>query len=295
MSGFLVAFATYAEAATLTRDDRAAADALRARGVRVEPAVWDDTAVDWQRFDAVVVRSCWNYHLRPRAFRGWIDRLDALGVALFNPPDVVRWNIDKRYLFDLQAAGVAIPPTVLLEPDAAPTAVLTDMLAQQGWERAVVKPTFSGTAYNTFLTDATAAAADQSRLDGMLRESAVLVQQFQPAIQTAGEWSLIFFGETFSHAALKQPKNGDFRVQEEYGGRSVAAAVPDGLVTAVAGSLGPYLARCVYTRVDVVVVDGKPLLMELEQVEPFLFFGFRAESTAVFADTLLARLESARA
>src|SRR5262245_51314885 len=96
-----LAFVTYREAPELTEDDRVAAEALEARGVEVHAAPWDDPRVAWDEFDAVVLRSCWNYHLHSRAFLDWVAALERDGVPVWNPPDIVRWNFEKTYLRDL--------------------------------------------------------------------------------------------------------------------------------------------------------------------------------------------------
>ncbi len=284
-----IAFATIDSLRDLTPDDRLAAAALERYGREVVSAVWDDPQQTWSDFSAVVVRSCWNYHKKPAAFLAWIDALTAQGVALFNPPEVVRWNSNKCYLFDLAEAGVAVPPTVLLSAETRQP--LATILAEQGWAKAVVKPTISATAFNTFVTTPDSAEGDDARIDSLLAQSDLLVQAFQPAIQTEGEYSLIFFGDEFSHAVLKTAAAGDFRVQSDFGGRSEMVAVDDGLISAVVAQLQPWLARCLYTRVDI-IRDDPFLLMELEQIEPHLFFSDEPASADRFARQFVHRMEA---
>lgn len=284
-----IAFATIDSLPNLTPDDRLAATALKRHGLDVVSAVWDDPQQHWADFSAVIVRSCWNYHKKPAAFLAWIDALTAQGVALFNPPDVLSWNSNKRYLFDLADAGVAVPPTVLLSAETRQP--LATIVAEQGWTKAVVKPTVSATAFNTFVTTPDSAEGDDARIDPLLTQSDLLVQAFQPAIQTEGEYSLIFFGDAFSHAVLKTAAAGDFRVQSDFGGRSERVTVDDGLISAVVAQLQPWLARCLYTRVDI-IRDDPFLLMELEQIEPYLFFSENPDSADRFARQFLQRMEA---
>lgn len=278
-----IAFVTYAALPQLARDDQLAIPHLAARGFYVEPAVWDAPA-DWQRYRAVVLRSCWDYHLRPAEFAAWVERLARLGVPLWNPPAAVRWNTEKGYLRDLAAHGVAVPPTAWLAPGAAPS--LTALLRERGWARAVVKPTISATAHNTWVTTPATAAADQSRLAAQLADSAVMVQEFVPEVVKQGEWSLMFFGGRFSHAVLKQARPGDFRVQDDFGGTAVLAQPAPALIDQAQQVLGCVAGPLLYARVDAVERAGRLLLIELELIEPSLFLAESPEAPARFAQAL---------
>lgn len=143
-----IAFVTCERLPEITLDDALAERALRARGVTALPAVWSDPAVDWTSLDAVVLRSTWDYHHRAAEFADWVARLDALGVPLWNPPAVVRWNLDKKYLDALAGAGAPTLRTVRLTRGSAPS--LEQVLAAEGWTRAVVKPAISGGGQRTF-------------------------------------------------------------------------------------------------------------------------------------------------
>lgn len=113
-----VALATARKVADLWAGDRLLLQELRRRGLRSEPIVWDDDAVDWRAWDVVLIRSCWDYHLQVERFRAWLDRLERDGVRVMNPPALVRWNIHKRYLFDVARNGVRIPPTRVTSRDS---------------------------------------------------------------------------------------------------------------------------------------------------------------------------------
>ena len=214
-----VALATCAKVPTLTDDDRLLIPALAARGITAVPAVWDDDTVDWRTFAAVVIRSTWDYHLKPDRFLAWIDRVEALGVRLINPAPVLWWNAEKTYLGDLAAAGVSVVPTRWVE--RGDTTSLGEILRETGWPRAVVKPSIAATAYRTWSTDLASAAADEGRFRELVADGRVLVQQFIEAITAEGEWSLIFFGGEYAYSVLKTPLAGDFRVQTDFGGKAV--------------------------------------------------------------------------
>lgn len=143
-----VAFVTCKKLPDVTADDRLAANALLARAVRVTPQVWDAPA-DWRAFDAVVLRSCWDYHLRPAEFFDWVNAREREGARVWNHPAILRWSAEKTYLRDLQSRGVRIVPTAwVAQGQPAP---LAQILREHHWARAVVKPAISATAHLTAL------------------------------------------------------------------------------------------------------------------------------------------------
>lgn len=283
-----LAFATSAALPGLTRGDRLAADALQARGAAVSPAVWDDPSVAWSRFDAVVIRSTWDYYRRPEAFAAWVERLEAARVRLLNPPDVVRWNMHKRYLLELERRGVAVIPTALL-PRGQP-ARLDELLAARRWQDAVVKPAVSAGAWQTWLLTAPGSSADQARLDALLAEGDALVQPLCAALLTQGEHSFVFLRGAFSHAAVKRPRAGDFRVQAELGGSIAPFEPPPGLIAQARWVVQAAGGRPLYARVDGVLVGGKLVLMELELIEPDLYLEHAPGAAERLAAALLAEL-----
>lgn len=282
-----IALATSSKHPCLAEDDRLLLNPLAERGIEAEPAIWNDFAIHWTSFDAVIVRSCWDYHLRPEKFLHWIASLSEARVPLWNPAALVRWNADKIYLRDLDAKAVAIVPTFWPEPgEAVP---LREKLDERGWTKAVVKPRISATAYRTQLVTVEDAASGQSLFDDLRAGSGVMVQKFMDAIVSEGEWSLIFFGGRFSHAVLKSPKTGDFRVQNDFGGSERAddpAAHVLQSATRILQTVGPTL----YARVDGVVEDNRFHLMELELIEPMLFLSSHPGAPARFADAIAKKL-----
>lgn len=285
-----IALATYAKLPGLNDDDRLLVSALSELGVTAAPAVWDSPDVAWDEFQAVLVRSCWDYHRRLPEFLTWIDRVERAGVAVWNPPAVLRWNSHKAYLRDLAARGVPIVPTRWLA--RRDRTELAHLLDREGWRHAVIKPAVSASATETWRTSSTTAAADQWRLDALLDAEDVLVQPFVPEVEAAGEWSAVFLGGRFSHAVLKRPADGDYRVQWEFGGSALAATPPDHLVAEAARVLAAAPGDTVYARVDGVVRDGRLLLMELELIEPHLFLGWDAGAAERLAITLAAAMSA---
>jgi hypothetical protein len=274
----------------LDADDRCAIGPLRERGYAVEPAVWDDPAVDWSRFGLVVLRSPWDYARRRDEFWRW-----ARGVPrLANDAATVGWNTDKRYLAELADAGVPIVPTRWIT--AAADAALPDHGA---W---VIKPAIGAGSLDTGryrLSDpAERALADHHIARLRAAGRLTMVQPYLPAIDEQGETALVFVGGTYSHAIRKGPMlagpsggathgSGLYKV-EEIAAREATPAERD-LAERTLAAL-PGRPDLLYARVDLVPgPDGRPLLIELELTEPSLFLGYAAGAADRFADAIAAR------
>jgi glutathione synthase/RimK-type ligase-like ATP-grasp enzyme len=288
-----VAFLTSSRLPELAADDLLAGAALRAVGIDVEPAVWDSPAVRWERYDAVVVRSCWDYYLRPDDFLRFLACLEALGVPLWNPAGLLRWNLDKRYLRDLAAQGVPVLPTVWIDEGPAPD--LASLMAERGWEEAVVKPTISANGHATWRVSRSAAPGRQADFASLAAGGGAMIQPFAREVQSAGEWSVLFFGGRFSHAVLKRPRPGDFRVQSDYGGTAEAAEPPADVRRRAEEVLARVAGPWLYARVDGCVISGDFQLMELEMFEPSLFFALSPGAPERFAAALSQALRNASA
>jgi glutathione synthase/RimK-type ligase-like ATP-grasp enzyme len=283
-----VAFATYRDEPGVAADDAPAADALRRAGVPVTPVVWDAPDADWSRFDAVVIRSAWDYFRKADRFGRWVRDLKSCRPRLFNPPEAVLWNADKRYLLDLAARGIPVVPTEYLTADADPD--LHAALGRRGWAEAVVKPAVAAGAHGAWRTSASAAVADRARLVEQLHAGDALVQPFLPEVSSRGEWSLVFFGLEYSHAVLKRPRVGDFRVQEHLGGSTAPAEPAPGLVGQARAAVAAVGMPLLYARVDGVERDGQLVLTELEVIEPTLFLSHGPGAATRFADAILRAL-----
>ena len=256
------------------RLDTASTDAP---SVDAEIVAWDDATVDWSSFDVVILRSTWDYIDRLDEFLAWIDHVDRHTVV-WNPAAVVRWNIDKRYLLDLAAEGVPIVPTEFVAP-GEPTP--EPVVAAQATSEWVVKPTVG----------AGSKGASRCRRDDVETAVAVLhaggrtamVQPYAELIDAAGETALVHVGDgrdlQFSHAfgkaAILRPDgvemDGEIAV-EEIGERTATAAELDVAGAALASAAVQRFGQLAYARVDVVPTKDGPVLMELELIEPSLYF-----------------------
>jgi len=279
-----VAFVTCRQLPDIHDDDGLAADVLRDRGIPVVSAVWDEPAADWRRYRCVVIRSTWDYHHHQDRYAAWLRRCADDGVRLWNPAATVLANMNKRYLSDLEQRGVDVVPTEYL--DVGHGQSLRGLLERRGWDRAVVKPAVSASAYRTWRTTTATADRDQAAFEEDSARHEVLVQPHVDEIATRGEWSLVFFAGQYSHATIKRPAAGDFRVQEELGGHSAPAEPPDHVIESARHILSLSPSPLLYARVDGIERGQRFMLMELEINEPYLFLGSSPGAAVRFANAI---------
>ena len=250
---------------------------LERAGMRVETRSWV-SAADLAGFDLVMPLLAWGYHRAGAQWRAAVDRWEADGVNLWNPPEVQRWNVDKAYLGRLAERGAPVVPTRYVE--WLSEVELHAAADAFGTDRLIAKPQVSASAWQTIRW------SPGAPLDGGPTGPA-MVQPFLPAIAETGELSLLYFGGAFSHAISKRPQPGDFRVQPEYEGIIAAYdPAPDERAAAEA-ILAEVDEPLLYARVDLVRgLEGAPVLMELELVEPDLYLEFDAGGGATFAEAV---------
>ena len=293
--GSRIAFATHPSSPGITDDDQLVVRALAERGIDVDGIPWD-AAVSWEGYAAVLPRSTWDFHHRLPEFQQWIARLTSSGVPTLNPARLLEWNVTKRYLRALEDRGIDVVPTLWASVSADTSVELAHIVNRAEWEGAVVvKPVVSASAHDTWVALGRDRAQDERRFAASLSASThgLMLQPFLPEVQTGGEWSIIFLGGQFSHAVLKHPAAGDFRVQEAYGGSTVPARPAAHLVDAAeravhaaAACTGLTPPEILYVRVDGVERDGRFVLMEFEAVEPVLFFASAPESAGRMASLI---------
>jgi len=280
----------------LQPDDAGLPGAFAERGVEVVVLPWGSPP-PVPRCVGALVRSPWEYFMDPERFLRWAEEFDG---AVLNPPEVLRWNHDKRYLLELAGEGSArIPATALVTATELGAATETGtgadaVLERIGAARGVLKPTVSGGAWRTAVLERGAGIpAEVAAEDG----GDFLVQAFVDELPQAGEWSLTYFAGSYSHAVLKRSSPGDFRVQEEHGG-SVEVLEPPAALREEAEQIlraTPGSAGLVYARVDLVEAsDGRPYLMELELIEPELFLRARPGAAQDLARAVVSALGVAR-
>lgn len=272
-----ITIATCKKFPDLTPSDAILAEALETQGIDVAAAPWNGDFAPFADADLVLIRSTWDYFDVLDAFDDWIARLEGTAPVL-NPPDVLRWSMTKAYLFELAEKGARVPPLIRIAKDAADIAAAMDTL---GLEEAIVKPLVGGTASGLSCVkrddeEGLARAADILNGDG-------LVQAFLPEIATIGETSLVFLRGEFSHAVVKTPKAGDIRVQEDHGGTSRLISAPDWAIEEARRILAMAPGKTAYARIDAILYEDRMSLMEVELVEPELFFAYCPDRAVRFA------------
>jgi hypothetical protein len=280
-----VAFATYQHySPEISDDERPVAELLRERGVAVASAVWDDPAVDWSHFDSVIIRSTWDYHFKPHQYETWLRSFMDRPGQLWNPPLAVLQNMHKSYLTTLAENGLEVVPTHCQRRGEEVS--LLELLNRYAWKEAVIKPAISASAHGTWRSSLATANADQENFATQLLAQDLLVQPYISEVAAQGEWSLVFFDMQYSHAVLKRPTEGDFRVHREYGGKSFTAEPSPSLINQAEVVLAAIDHSLLYARVDGIERGGRFILMELEINEPFLFLGYSHGAAHRFADAI---------
>lgn len=271
----------------LSQSDTLVANALRAMGHVVDPAPWQGDFARLRSADLIILRSQWDYHYDIAGFTAWLDRVEAAALPIYNPAPLVRWNLHKDYLFDLQARGVAIPASHLLSAAENPAAVF----AQEGWAEAVIKPVAGASGHLVERVQLADLASWADRVRAQRAEGAWLLQEFRSEIQATGELSLIFLAGHFSHAVVKQPDRGEFRINSQYAGQ-IKRVEPAPAIRQQAQQILSCLPLApLYARVDgLISASGDFLLIELELNEPGLYFTYAPEQAVHFAAVIQAQL-----
>ena len=286
MSSPSIVFATCSKRETLTPSDALLPPALARLGVVATSAPWDAVSPSEGDGSLICLRSTWDYHLRIEEFRTWVGTFLATPWRLWNPPELVLWNMDKSYLRDLADRGIPMPPTRWFNPGEIPS--LPDLFRETDWDHLVLKPRVSATAHETHLLPA---RQDTHEVDWTpYHETGAITQSFAPEI-AFGEISLIYLDGGFSHAVRKTPATGEFRVQNEFGG-TIAVEPPSHAMRALGDMvLATISSGWMYARVDAIETSNGPLLMELEMIEPELFLDLVPGAADAFATGLVRAIE----
>lgn len=245
-------------------DEAPLLEALRGLGAEARILAWDDPREEPGSFDACVVRSTWNYYRQPGAFLEWIDRAERAS-RLMNPAGVIRWNAHKGYLRELERVGLAVTPTAWIERGAR--ADLGAMMDERGWSEVVVKPCVSAASFMTRRMGRNEVDAAREFVEGLVRERDAMVQPYVRSVEGEGERSIVWIDGEATHAIRKNPR---FSGEDE--SVSGALAVTDWERQMMERALGTRRERLLYARLDLFPgEDGRPMVSELELIEPSLF------------------------
>jgi glutathione synthase/RimK-type ligase-like ATP-grasp enzyme len=269
--------------------EQAFAETIHLPNTQIDVKAWTDETVDWTQYDYLVFRTTWDYFNNPEAFEAWLVRIENLGVKTLNSIMTVRHNMHKFYLNHLQKKGIEIVPTVFIPKN---TGLDLSVLHEKGWREAVLKPAVSAGAYLTKRFNIEDIGIITAEYTPIAAERDLLLQPFLTEIQTAGEISLLFFNGVFSHAVVKTPVKDEFRIQSQFGGTYLPYTPDANLLATAENIIEAFGGDLLYARVDGVFHNGKFLLMELELIEPDLYFETNTQAKDNFIAALAERIRS---
>jgi len=293
-------FLTLDDPGSYVMDDDLAVPPLEARGWTVEVIPWRQAVRNVRAGSGprplprvAIVRSTWDYQRVPGAFLEGMAELERAGIPVENGLPWLRWNLDKRYLRELEARGVPIVPTLWLD-QGLEAGDLQRAASRFGVPELIVKPVVGAGAEDTLRIPVERIGEMEPSILPIFRGRPLQLQPFLPDVLTDGEYSLVYFDGRYSHTLLKTPALGDFRVQEEYGGHLVRVDPTPDLQDAAQRVLTspPVPGVPLYARVDLVRHAGQWVLMELELIEPSLYLRMDPEAPERFAAAVDARLRT---
>ncbi len=265
-------------------DDQCVFQPLANLGWKVELVPWRQMDIDWNSFDAVIIRTTWDYQNDPQAFLSVLENINRSTAHLENSLGLVRWNMRKTYLRDLEKRGIGIVPTVW--ESGISSKRIYSLFEELDADEIIIKPTIGANADDTFRLTRDADDATRARIETVFNKRAYMAQPFMRGIIEEGEFSLFFFGGEYSHTILKTPKAQDFRVQEEHGGHIQSVDAKALLLTRAEEAIETIQPAPLYARVDFVRANGDFLVMELELIEPSLYFRMDTKAPERFAQAL---------
>lgn len=269
-------------------DDDLAIPALAQLGWQADKVSWRDAGTDWTRYDIVVIRSPWDYPTDAPRFLANMERIQAAGTPLVNPLELVRWNLHKSYLARLAERGVSTVPTRWLDRPSRED--ITAVFAEHHTDTLVIKPAVGANAEHAHVLRAGELDTRWPAIEPVFTHRQAMVQPFRAAIQSEGEYSLIFIGGELSHTINKMPRTGDFRSQEEHGA-DITLVQPEPLLVQRATEAVKALDwQPLYGRADMIRnPDGDFEVMELELIEPSLYLRMDPGAPARLARAIVDR------
>ena len=272
----------YAE--NILLEDKILTSALEQSGFRVARTNWDNPNFDWTKTKHALFRTTWDYFDRFPEFSRWLDQTSKL-TKFINPEALLRWNMDKHYLLELERKGILIPPTLFLEVGEKRS--LAEIMRASGWEDFVLKPAVSGAARHTYRVRWGEAAEFESIFAELVAEEAMLLQEFMTNVPIKGEVAFVVMAGKYTHAVLKRAKAGDFRVQDDFGGTLHDYLPTEEEIEFAEAAVQACPSLPYYARVDVIWDnENRPCISELEMIEPELWFRREENAAKVLAEAL---------
>ncbi|MEC8616530.1 MAG: hypothetical protein VXY28_02425 [Bacteroidota bacterium] len=264
------------------QEDELVINALKEKNLSVIKRDWNDPIFDWKTTRTVLFRSTWDYFDKFELFKKWFDETKNK-CLMINSHETVEWNIDKHYLLDLQEQQIPIPKSEFIKKGSSVD--LTLLMQEKNWNEIVVKPTISGAAKNTFRLKKEELNQFDPTWKNLIHKEDFIVQEFQNNVITKGEVAMMVIGGKYTHAVLKMAKEGDFRVQDDFGG-SIAIYSPSEKMVKLAEKCTRILSPIPsYARVDIIWDNSGDLAVsELELIEPELWFRLNPNAAQKLAE-----------
>lgn len=264
-----IAILTCEKLPDLNPEDQKIIPALAQHDIQATATIWSDKTINWSEFDYLVFRNTWDYFEKETEFKIWLNQIAQLEIKTLNPIVTIKQNIHKFYLREMEQQGITILPTIFI--DKTNTLNLAELIPAH-WNKAVIKPAFSAGSYLTEVFEKSEIQAISDKYKSIAAEKELLLQEFMPEIQTLGETSFIFFNKKFSHAVNKKPVDGDFRVQSLFGGKYTLVHPSSEMIKKAQKVVDTFQEDLLYARVDGILIDHELYLMEIECIEPDLYF-----------------------
>lgn len=268
-------------------DDLELTRALQAQDIRSQIVAWEDFNPQSNDCGFILFRTTWGYYKNLAQFRELLSGLNELSIPTWNPPDLIRWNLHKRYLLNLEKRGVGIVPTLMRERGS--DLKLIEAAETLDSDLLVIKPAIGASAYHTHLVDLARikGLSPEDELIKISKSHDLMIQAFVPEVQSEGEYSLIFIETQLTHCVLKKPDDQDFRVEPS---KAQKISCPPQALSAAQRALRAVESDYLYARVDLVHSEGRFLVMELELIEPELFLRLEPRAAELLASSISKRL-----
>lgn len=264
-----IALLTCEKLPELTAADQLLIPELAKHNIVAKPVIWSDKTINWIDYDYLIFRNTWDYFEKETEFNLWLDQIEKLRIKTLNPIGIIKQNKHKFYLREMEKEGISILPTVFI--DKTNSLNLAELIPSH-WKKAVIKPAFSAGSYLTEVFKVADIQKTNADYKNLAQEKELLLQEFMPQIQIAGETSFIFFNKKFSHCVNKKPLDGDFRVQSQFGGKYNLVQPNQDLIEKAQKIVNTFPENLLYARVDGIIIDTELYLMEIECIEPDLYF-----------------------
>jgi glutathione synthase/RimK-type ligase-like ATP-grasp enzyme len=279
-----IALLTCEKLPELTIADQRLIPALAKNNIVAKAVIWNDKTINWSDFDYLIFRNTWDYFEKETEFNLWLDQIEKLGIKTLNTIEIIKQNKHKFYLREMKKQGILILPTVFI--DKTNSLNLAELIPNH-WKKAVIKPAFSAGSYLTEVFEVSDVKKVNDDYKNLAQEKELLLQEFMSEIQIVGETSFIFFNKKFSHAVNKKPVEGDFRVQSQFGGKYNLVQPSKELIEKAQKVVNTFNEKLLYARVDGIVIDNELHLMEIECIEPDLYFDLSEVAVERFATSIV--------